>query len=182
MSRIIRVSGAGVQSCQGKAAYGGWLFGLTESLTIPARNSILEQAMPSIARWFIVLGAANAALAVALGAAGAHALKPLLAANDPAGWFPLALQYHQFNALGLIAAGLAMAHCPATRGFAWAGGLLLAGILLFCGSLYLRSIPGIHIFHALTPIGGGAFIVGWLAFAGGALAARHHGKRAPTGG
>ncbi|MDK9723767.1 MAG: DUF423 domain-containing protein [Sterolibacteriaceae bacterium MAG5] len=121
------------------------------------------------ARWFLVLGALNAAIAVALGAAGAHALKAQLAAMDPGGLFPLALQYHQMNALGLVAAGLAAARFPAVRPFAWSGWLLLAGIVLFSGNLYLRSIAGIHVFHAVTPVGGICFIAGWLAFAVGAL-------------
>lgn len=123
----------------------------------------------SPARCFLFLGALNAALAVALGAAGAHALKAQLAATDPSGLFPLALQYHQMNALGLVAAGLAVARFPAVRPFVWSGWLLLAGIVLFSGNLYLRSIAGIHGLHAVTPFGGLAFIAGWLAFAAGAL-------------
>lgn len=121
------------------------------------------------ARWFLFLGALNAAMAVALGAAGAHALKAQLAVADPGGLFPLALQYHQMNALGLVAAGLAVGRFPAVRAFAWSGWLLLAGIVLFSGNLYLRSIAGIHGLHAVTPFGGLAFIAGWLAFAAGAL-------------
>lgn len=123
----------------------------------------------SPARCFLFLGALNAALAVALGAAGAHALKAQLAATDPGGLFPLALQYHQMNALGLVAAGLAVARFPAVRPFVWSGWLLLAGIVLFSGNLYLRSIAGIHGLHAVTPFGGFAFIAGWLAFAAGTL-------------
>lgn len=127
------------------------------------------------ARRLIFLGALNAALAVALGAAGAHALKAQLAANDGAGWFPLALQYHQMHALGLILAGLAAARFPRVRAFAWAGWLLLAGIVLFSGNLYLRSIAGIHGLHAATPLGGISFIAGWLTFAAGALRAGKDG-------
>lgn len=129
----------------------------------------------SPARWFLVLGALNAALSVALGAAGAHALKAQLAANDAAGWFPLALQYHQLHALGLILAGLAVARFPRVRAFAWAGWLLLLGIVCFSGNLYLRSLAGIHGLHAVTPFGGFAFIAGWLAFAAGALGAGKDG-------
>lgn len=121
------------------------------------------------ARWFLALGALNAAIAVALGAAGAHALKAQLVATDPGGLFPLALQYHQMNALGLVAAGLTAVRFPAVRAFAWSGWLLLVGIVLFSGNLYLRAIAGIHVFHAVTPVGGICFIAGWLAFAAGAL-------------
>ena len=125
------------------------------------------------ARWLLVLGGVNAALAVAFGAAARHAWQPLIAANDPAGWFATALEYHRYHALGLIAAGLAAAVFPSSRWFATAGWLLLAGIVLFSGNLYLRSLVGIHAFHAITPFGGGAFILGWLVFAAGALRLQH---------
>lgn len=123
----------------------------------------------SQARCFLFLGGLNLALAVALGAAGSHALKTNLAANDPAGWFQTALDYHQFHALGLLAVGVTLAQSPACRWFAWAGWLLVAGIVLFSGNLYLRSIAGIHALHAVTPFGGGTFILAWLFFAVGAL-------------
>jgi uncharacterized membrane protein YgdD (TMEM256/DUF423 family) len=124
--------------------------------------------LPTLARWFLVLGALNMALTVGLGAAGMHSLKAHLAANDPGGWFQTALHYHQLHALGLLVLGLAVTRIPASRWFAWSGFLLLVGIVLFSGNLYLRSIAGIHVFHAVTPMGGGAFILGWLMFALGA--------------
>lgn len=127
---------------------------------------------PSYARLFLVLGALNLAATVALGAASTHGLKTYLAANDPAGWFQTALQYHQLHALGLVVVGLAAACLSASRWFALAGWLMLAGIVLFSGNLYLRSIAGIHDLHALIPVGGSAFILAWLAFACGAWSVR----------
>jgi uncharacterized membrane protein YgdD (TMEM256/DUF423 family) len=121
------------------------------------------------ATWLIALGAANAALAVALGAASMHAWREMLIANDPAGWFNVALDYHRYNALGLVLAGLAAHRFSTVRWFPLAGWLLLAGILIFSGNLYLRSLAGVHTFHAVTPFGGGAFIIGWLIFAIGAV-------------
>jgi uncharacterized membrane protein YgdD (TMEM256/DUF423 family) len=125
--------------------------------------------MTAHARWFMALGALNAALTVAMGAAAMHTLRAALAANDPAGWFQTALHYHQLHALGLILVGVATSRSTNCRWFAWAGWFLMAGIVLFSGNLYLRSIAGIHDFHAVTPFGGGAFILGWLLFAIGAL-------------
>lgn len=129
--------------------------------------------MKRVAGVWIALGAVNGALAVALAAAASHGLKAALAANDPTGLFSTALDMHRTHALALVLAGLAAAWQPRQRAFAWAGALFLMGLLLFCGNLYLRSLAGVHDFHAVTPFGGGAFILGWLAFAaGGFLAAK----------
>ena len=125
--------------------------------------------MNSHAKWFLVLGGVNATVAVALGAAGTHALKAQLASGDPAGWFTVALQYHQYHSLGLILVGLAATLFPASRWFAWAGWLMFSGILLFSGSLYLLSLAGIQATRSAIPIGGVAFVVAWLSFAIGGM-------------
>jgi uncharacterized membrane protein YgdD (TMEM256/DUF423 family) len=121
--------------------------------------------LPTFARVLLILGAFNMALTVGLGAAGMHGLKAHLAANDSGGWFQTALHYHQLHALGLLAVGVAMLHVLPNRWLTGSGLLMLAGLVLFSGNLYLRSIAGIHVFHAVTPVGGGAFILGWFAFA-----------------
>lgn len=115
---------------------------------------------------FFVCGALSAAISVALGAAGAHMLVnlPELAQS----WFRTALQYQQFHALGLLATGLLTGRF-ASRWITLAGWLMITGTLLFCGNLYLRSLADFHALHMVTPWGGGAFILGWLALAAGII-------------
>ncbi|HXZ53517.1 MAG TPA: DUF423 domain-containing protein [Burkholderiales bacterium] len=120
--------------------------------------------MARAARLFVVLGALLAALGVALGAYGAHALKAKLAPEALA-IYQTAVQYHMWHALGLVAVGLL---CNALPGSGWlraSGWLLTAGIMLFSGSLYLLAVTGTRWFGALTPLGGSALMLGWLALA-----------------
>lgn len=125
--------------------------------------------MNSFAKWLLVLGGINAAAAVALGAASTHLLKAQLALNDPSGWFAVSLQYHQYHALGLILVGLVALRFPLSKWFAWAGTLMLLGLVLFCGNLYWLSLVGSTPLHASIPVGGAAFIAGWLLFSIGGI-------------
>jgi uncharacterized membrane protein YgdD (TMEM256/DUF423 family) len=93
------------------------------------------------ARLFITLGAAFAAAAVVLGAFGAHALKERLAA-DMLAVYQTAVQYHFWHALGLLAVGLVSARLAENAWLRAARGLLAAGIVLFCGSLYVLVLSG----------------------------------------
>jgi uncharacterized membrane protein YgdD (TMEM256/DUF423 family) len=111
-----------------------------------------------------------------MAAASAHAFPELGAAQR--GWLETAIDYQKFHALGLILVGLLMQRSPMSRTTIVAGGLLLVGILLFCGSLYLRSLFGLHEVRRLTPAGGASFIMGWLLLAIGTI--RGHGNTATT--
>ena len=119
--------------------------------------------MNSAARTFLILGAANAALAVLLGAFGAHSLKTYLAA-DMMAVYQTGLQYHLFHSLGLIAVGLAAKQIGDSARLRWSGWLMLAGIVIFSGSLYVLSTTGWKWLGAVTPLGGLSFIVAWVLF------------------
>ena len=118
-------------------------------------------------RLALVLGAALAFLAVALGAFGAHALKGRLTADDAAIW-QTAVQYHGWHALALLACGLVLQARPDARPVAVAAWMFVAGVALFGGSLYALALGAPRGIGAVTPIGGVAFLAGWAAFAWGA--------------
>jgi uncharacterized membrane protein YgdD (TMEM256/DUF423 family) len=116
-----------------------------------------------------VLAAAVAlAAAVGLGAFGAHAVKTRLAPESFA-VYQTAVQYHFWHALGLLGVSILMAQWPTAQALAWTAWLLIAGLFLFCGSLYALALTGAPWLGALTPIGGTAFIAAWLTLAWVAL-------------
>lgn len=123
--------------------------------------------MNRISRSFFIFGCLNLALSIGLGASGAHALKAHLAASDPGGWFTIALTYHQIHSLGLTLVGLALVLFPSSRWFVCSGGLMVLGIALFCGGLYLLGLFGIRLFPGGIPAGGMAFILAWCLLAVG---------------
>jgi uncharacterized membrane protein YgdD (TMEM256/DUF423 family) len=105
-------------------------------------------------------------LGVALGAFGAHALKARLE-PDMLAVFETGVRYQMYHVFALVAAAWAWARWPG-RVFAWAGGLFVAGIVVFSGSLYLLALTGVRMLGAITPLGGLAFLAGWLCLAWGA--------------
>lgn len=117
-------------------------------------------------RLFIAAGALNGALVVAMGAFGAHALRGGIDGSLMRA-FETAAQYQGIHALALLAIGTLL-NSRETPLLAAAGWLILAGILLFCGSLYGMALSGSRTFAAVTPIGGVCFIAGWVLFAVGA--------------
>ena len=116
------------------------------------------------ARSVLALAALLMFLAVGCGAFGAHALRGRLAPDMAAVW-QTAVQYHAWHALGLLAIGLLLLHWPERSLLAIAAWLLVAGIVLFSGSLYAMALSGVRGLGAITPIGGVAFLAGWLVLA-----------------
>lgn len=109
---------------------------------------------------FVVTGAVAMALGVMLGAFGAHGLKNRLA-PDLLAVFHTGVEYHLYHGLGLLLVGILIQQFPAVAGLRTGGWLLLAGLVIFSGSLYLLALTGVRGLGAITPIGGTAFIAGW---------------------
>lgn len=119
--------------------------------------------MPQTARLLLVLGGINAALVVMLGAFGAHGLKEKLSAEMLA-VYQTGVHYHLFHALGLLALGLVATQMADSAWLKWSGWLMLVGILLFSGSLYVLSLSGLRWLGMITPFGGVSFIAAWILF------------------
>ena len=115
---------------------------------------------------FLSLGAINAFLCVALGAFGAHGLQNIMPA-DMLAVFHTGVQYHFYHALALMMIGLILIHFSKSRLIEASGWLMLIGIILFCGSLYVLSFTGIRSLGMLAPFGGLSLLSAWVLLATG---------------
>lgn len=111
-------------------------------------------------RSFLLLAAFFGFTGVALGAFAAHGLKARLSAEYLA-IFHTGVTYQLIHALALFGVAILSVHLPG-RLVTWAGGLFILGILLFSGSLYILTLSGIGKLGMITPLGGLAFLAGWL--------------------
>ena len=109
------------------------------------------------------------AMAVILAALSSHALPDVMADPIRSHRLNTALQMHEFSAPGLILIGLALLARPHHRAWHIAAALLLTGIVLFCGNLYLLAMTQSSPAPWLTPLGGLCLITAWLVFALGAV-------------
>ena len=109
----------------------------------------------------LIMASVSGALAVGIGAFGAHGLSRLLEQNQRMGTFETAVQYHFYHTFALLAIGLLMDKFPGGH-LTWAAYAMAAGILVFSGSLYALSLSNVTKWGMITPIGGLLFIVGWL--------------------
>ncbi|KOR85168.1 MULTISPECIES: DUF423 domain-containing protein [Bacillaceae] len=109
---------------------------------------------------FIILGALNGFIAVALGAFGAHGLEGKIPDKYLETW-QTAVQYQMFHAVGLLVLGL-LAGKISSPLINWSGWLMLIGIILFSGSLFVLSVTQIKVLGAITPLGGVSFLVAWV--------------------
>ena len=108
---------------------------------------------------FVILGAVNAFISVALGAFGAHGLEGRIS-DHYLGIWETAVQYQMFHAAGLLAIGILIGLTGVPMNAA--GWLMFAGIIFFSGSLYVLAVSGISVLGAITPIGGVLFLAAWV--------------------
>lgn len=122
---------------------------------------ILPFLCPNLPQRALLFAAMNGLLAVALGAFGAHALEAHLSVAQLATW-ATAVQYHMFHVAALVGVQVLVDRQGADRALQRGADLFLLGIVLFCGSLYLLALTGLRWLGPLTPLGGLAFLAGWL--------------------
>lgn len=113
------------------------------------------------AKQILQLAGISGAIAVGLGAFGAHSLEALLIQNGRLDTFQTAVNYHFYHTLALLGIGVLAIVKPDWKGISFAAWSMVLGILIFSGSLYVLSLTGITWLGAITPLGGLAFIFGW---------------------
>lgn len=126
--------------------------------------------MNPTAKLLLMLGSASGALAVVVGAFGAHGLKEMLS-EEMMAIYKTGVEYHFYHTLALLAVGVLAQHFRSSL-LAASGWSFVAGILLFSGSLYALSISGVRLLGAITPLGGLCFIAGWILLAMAVMKAR----------
>jgi uncharacterized membrane protein YgdD (TMEM256/DUF423 family) len=112
------------------------------------------------------------AIAVGIGAFGAHGLKPMLEASGRLETFETAVKYHFYHSLALFGLGILVMIKPEWKSFGLSFWGFTIGILIFSGSLYVLCLTGITWLGAITPLGGVAFILGWVGLFLGTISAK----------
>ena len=112
-------------------------------------------------RTFFILTALFGGLGVALGAFGAHALRGIVG-PELLVTFETGVRYQMYHAFALMGVVVALSRWPQSSLAVWAGWLFVAGIVIFSGSLYALALSGQRWLGAITPLGGVAFISGWI--------------------
>lgn len=115
-------------------------------------------------RNFLVLGAVNGFLAVALGAFGAHGLEGQVSPSYLETW-DTAVKYEMFHAAGLLVIGILLGFFKGDSLLKWSGRIMMLGIILFSGSLYVLVLTGVTTLGMITPLGGVSFLIAWTLLA-----------------
>jgi len=108
------------------------------------------------------LAGISGALAVGLGAFGAHSLEELLIQTNRLETFQTAVHYHFYHTLALLGIGILGTLKPEWKGLGFSAWCMILGILIFSGSLYILCLTGLTWLGGITPLGGLAFILGWM--------------------
>lgn len=124
----------------------------------------MNMQLTSTARLLLGIASLSGFLSVALGAFGAHGLKSRLSAEMLA-VFETGARYQMYNSLALLAVGLLVLLLPEVKTLGTAGWLLIAGTVIFSGSLYALSLSSVKVWGAVTPLGGLFLLAGWLTLA-----------------
>ena len=111
-------------------------------------------------RKYFLIGAIFAAIAIALGAFGAHGLKEIVSERMLQN-FETGVRYQMYGALGLMLIALASTVVKDYKKLATGAMLIVVGMIIFSGSLYIMALTGATILGAITPIGGVSLIAGW---------------------
>ena len=117
----------------------------------------------SMDKTFMFVGALMGGIGVAIGAFGAHGLRGRLSPEMLA-VFETGVRYHMYHALAILLTAAVMPRLDG-RAVVVAGWSFMAGILLFSGSLYALALSGVTTLGAITPLGGVAFLIGWISLA-----------------
>lgn len=127
------------------------------------------------ARWLRIIAALSGAAAVLLGAYGAHGLPKVLTDEHLLNAYHTAVTYQFYHTLALLLVSVLLERRP-SRWLLASGVLLVIGMALFCVSLYVLALTGIHYFGFVTPVGGVLMVLGWLALLVTEVAALRNGS------
>lgn len=119
-----------------------------------------------MAKLFLCLASISGFMAVAIGAFGAHGLKARIS-EELMAVYQTGVQYHFYHTLALLGVGILVHLFPQSGAFRLSGWMMLVGMLVFSGSLYVLALTGVRWLGAITPLGGVAFLVAWAALAVG---------------
>jgi len=115
-----------------------------------------------MAKFYLIVAGISGFLAVALGAFGAHGLKAKLTPELML-VYQTGVQYQFYHTLAVLVLSVLIFQFPHAASFKWSAGLMCVGMVIFSGSLYILALSGVHWLGAITPIGGGCFLLGWGA-------------------
>ncbi len=125
---------------------------------------IIHKTRTMTAKTVLIIAGILGAISVGISAFGAHGLKDTLSANGTLETFDTAVKYQFYHTLALLLLGILMLNLQSNH-FNYASICFIIGIVIFSGSLYTLSITNIKWLGAITPIGGLAFILGWIFMA-----------------